>query len=731
MELRNKLISIAALACTVALGAGMACMTASAEGDIPEVAITRYAVRVNGKTDDKGNDTSGLRFWTETVSGEADYDEAYTIVSAEGIEGDKKVLAEVWRPENNGWNTVVMGIDVANYTTAITATSYVVKDGVTYTSNTFTSTLLEAANEAAKTESNAANKAVLNKYILDAAYALEGSATLEGTYTLTGVVSKVDTAFDTQWNNVTVTIVVDGNTEQTIKCYRMKGAGADLIGVGDTITVSGSLTNYVSNETSTIEFAANCTLDSYQLTAENQAKAELAALTVDNEDVTDATKTINLPTTPIYEGTTITWAVIAGNDNAHIENNVLSFTLPETGYVEVKVQATVKVGTVTKSGDPITINVVASGSEAPDNAEVVWVAGDQGYKDAYDLNNKTVALDAQISMISTKGTNPNNGGKYYTSDSTYRLYEDNILTFNAVDGYIIKSVEFTLGEGTLGNNTSVNAQSISFTMSGRTRIKAIKVVYQSAGEMTWEQKQAAIEEKLAAVTFENPYTDDATVTVPAEVVGVAITWTVTAGGDVASYAEGKVTITQPEVGASDVAVTITATYEGQTEAKTYNFTVNAKEATADTWTLVTNISDLKENDEIIIVASGYNYAISTTQNKNNRGQAAITKSETTISSMGDDVQVLTLVKGTTDGTFALYTGAGYLYAASKSSNNLKTETKLSANSSWKIAISADGTASIVAQGANTRNVLQYNQSSSLFSCYSSASQKAICIYKKS
>ena len=37
---------------------------------------------------------------------------------------------------------------------------------------------------------------------------------------------------------------------------------------------------------------------------------------------------------------------------------------------------------------------------------------------------------------------------------------------------------------------------------------------------------------------------------------------------------------------------------------------------------------------------------------------------------------------------------------------------------------------ITAKGENTRNVMQYNQSSSIFACYGSASQKAICIYVK-
>ena len=147
------------------------------------------------------------------------------------------------------------------------------------------------------------------------------------------------------------------------------------------------------------------------------------------------------------------------------------------------------------------------------------------------------------------------------------------------------------------------------------------------------------------------------------------------------------------------------------------------------WQLVTDVNDLEVGNRVVIAAKDYNYAISTTQNNNNRGQAAITKNGNTISEPSDDVQILTLEAGKTSGSLAFNTGSGYLYAASSSNNYLKTESNLSNNSSWTISIAANGTATLKAQGTNTRNVMQYNQSSSIFACYSSASQKALVIYK--
>ena len=147
------------------------------------------------------------------------------------------------------------------------------------------------------------------------------------------------------------------------------------------------------------------------------------------------------------------------------------------------------------------------------------------------------------------------------------------------------------------------------------------------------------------------------------------------------------------------------------------------------WLLVTDASDLVAGDQIVVAASEANVALSTNQKSNNRGQVDITKNGLSLV-INDDVQVITLEAGTKTGTYAFNVGNGYLYAASSSSNHLKTETTLSDNSSWAITITDEGVASVVAQGENTRNVMQYNETSTLFARYSSASQKPIALYKK-
>ena len=152
-------------------------------------------------------------------------------------------------------------------------------------------------------------------------------------------------------------------------------------------------------------------------------------------------------------------------------------------------------------------------------------------------------------------------------------------------------------------------------------------------------------------------------------------------------------------------------------------------ADSTTATLVTDISSLSVGDKVVVIAKDYDFALGTNQKTNNREAVAITKTDGNVT-LTDTVQVLTLEAGTKEGTFALNTGSGYLYAASSSSNHLKTQSTLSDDSSWTVEIASDGTATIKAQGTNTRNWLRYNPNNGtpIFSCYASG-QNDICIYK--
>ena len=155
----------------------------------------------------------------------------------------------------------------------------------------------------------------------------------------------------------------------------------------------------------------------------------------------------------------------------------------------------------------------------------------------------------------------------------------------------------------------------------------------------------------------------------------------------------------------------------------------------EVWKLVTDVSKLKNNAQIIIVSrealDGYYYALGNTQNSNNRTGVVIDINNITTENNG--VQIITLKEGTVNGTFAFYVegdSSGYLYAAGSDKNYLRTG-ELNDNASWSIQIDGTGIATIKAKGNNTRNWLRFNPNSGntnrLFSCYGSG-QKDVSIY---
>ena len=144
-------------------------------------------------------------------------------------------------------------------------------------------------------------------------------------------------------------------------------------------------------------------------------------------------------------------------------------------------------------------------------------------------------------------------------------------------------------------------------------------------------------------------------------------------------------------------------------------------------TLVEDAAELTVGDKVVIVAAGFDYALSTTQNTNNRGAVEIAKDGDNVT-LNDGVQVLTIENGAADGQFAFQTGEGYLYAASTSSNHLKTGKDLNNKASFTISIE-DGVATIKAD-QDKRNWLRFNSTNSpkIFSCYTSG-QEDVSIYK--
>ena len=175
-------------------------------------------------------------------------------------------------------------------------------------------------------------------------------------------------------------------------------------------------------------------------------------------------------------------------------------------------------------------------------------------------------------------------------------------------------------------------------------------------------------------------------------------------------------------------------------AGTYIITINANNGTftitkevvnEGDFVLVTSNDQLNTGDEVIFVnrgQQGSGLAMSTTQNSNNRGTTDVTVTPALKVTATATTQIATLEGDATGWYFNV--GNGYLYAASSGSNYLRTEAAPDANGNAKAAITigSGNVASIVFQGSNTRNVMQFN--GELVSCYGSASQSPVYLYRR-
>ncbi|MDE7165862.1 MAG: Ig-like domain-containing protein [Bacteroidaceae bacterium] len=148
------------------------------------------------------------------------------------------------------------------------------------------------------------------------------------------------------------------------------------------------------------------------------------------------------------------------------------------------------------------------------------------------------------------------------------------------------------------------------------------------------------------------------------------------------------------------------------------------------YALVTDGTELKDGDKVLIVNNEYTVAMSTTQNGNNRGSTdVIISDDNKITMISDNVQEITLERKANVWYFNV--GNGYLYAAGANSGNyLRTQDTKSDKAEAKIDIAENGVATIKFQGGVTRNWLRYNvdKNNHLFSCYASG-QKDVSLYR--
>ncbi|MBP5483878.1 MAG: fimbrillin family protein [Bacteroidales bacterium] len=162
---------------------------------------------------------------------------------------------------------------------------------------------------------------------------------------------------------------------------------------------------------------------------------------------------------------------------------------------------------------------------------------------------------------------------------------------------------------------------------------------------------------------------------------------------------------------------------------------------SDSYVLVTDVSDLEDGDEILIVhirqgTETADYAIGTTQNPNNRKAESVTVDGGEIETVPANVQVITLQSSATaEGKWNLVVGEDSYLASAGSKNKLLTSDTVTDNATWTISVADDGKATITAS-AGEATIIRYNPNTGngdpLFSCYKSTSsiQNPVFIFRK-
>ncbi len=221
------------------------------------------------------------------------------------------------------------------------------------------------------------------------------------------------------------------------------------------------------------------------------------------------------------------------------------------------------------------------------------------------------------------------------------------------------------------------------------------------------------------------YTEAQTVTISCATDGATISYS-TDGGN--TWTVGN-TVTVSET----TTIIAKATKEGMNDSEPASATYTIHIPGEGDFVLVTSIGDLAEGDEIIIVNSGGDGDAKAMagQRDNNRAATDVEVLGQTVADDYPDMQIIHLEGDNTDGWYFNVgdVSDAYLYAASNTSNHLKTQAEKNDNAKASIDITTAGVATIQFQGSYSHNWLRYNSGSNIFSCYASG-QQPVYIYKR-
>ena len=401
-------------------------------------------------------DASGITN-TDVYAGTAAGSLSATVVAGETTLSGATVT---WSGNNNAVATIDASTGVVTLVAAGTVTftaEYAGVDG-TYkpSSKTYEMTVTNSDPNVPGTETNPYT-------VAQARAAIDAGTGVTGVYA-TGIVSKIVTAFNPTFGNISYNISADGTEEadqlQAYRGFSYNGdwfTSADDIQVGDVVVVYGNLKKY----NSTYEFDSGnqlVSLDRPVITTPTitATPTSLTGFTyvVDNGPSAAQTFTIN--------GVNLTGNLnavldaasnfeVSVNENSDYSDHVYSdaSVLPRTIYVRLKEGLAVGdySGTITLTSEGAeAVTVALAGSvTAPEAPNVTWDLSVASYDEVTDPNVVTWSSTC-VTMTNTKGSGSTAPSNYLGGDSnnrtSSRFYNGNNLTIAPALGYKITSIEF-------------------------------------------------------------------------------------------------------------------------------------------------------------------------------------------------------------------------------------------------------------------------------------------------
>ncbi len=379
------------------------------------------------------------------------------------------------------------------------------------------------------------------------------------------------------------------------------------------------------------------------------------------------------------------------------------------------------------TGEANKVELTASNAQVRITQMIVYYVEDTRAASGLAWSTDAVEIPLGETFTAASLVNPNN------IDAAEITIESSNTNLAIVENGVVSLVEDVTGEATItatfaGNATYKPAEfSYTITVNDPTpMIITNPTTYLNFGSVA---QNALVNAKNLEVTLQNVAAATVSITGDGASAFSATPMTLTESGTIVVSASSD---TQ---GTFSATLTISDDANGA-ESKEISLSLTVTEpvveetavSTTSKWVAATD-ADLVDGAEVLItgVKESATYAMGV-QNNNNRaavlasvdGEGILTPGEGTMSFILED-------QG--DGTFALRTSNGkYLYAASSSSNYLKTRDAIGddSNANWTLTAT-----SAIANGDNTNETVRFNSGNNpkIFSCYADESkQSAIALY---